>query len=43
MTNDHSTHGDAAPTGAPLFVISCAVGFLIISACAAYFVLKFFL
>ncbi len=30
-------------TGAPMFVFSCAVGFLIISGCAAYFVVKFFL
>lgn len=31
------------PTGAPLFVVSCAAGFLIIAGCAAYFVLKFFI
>ncbi|HEX4180121.1 MAG TPA: hypothetical protein VHY32_04975 [Caulobacteraceae bacterium] len=29
-------------TGAPLFVYSCVAGFLIISGCAAYFVVKFF-
>jgi hypothetical protein len=29
--------------GAPLFVMSCAAGFLIIAGCAAYFVLKFFI
>jgi len=30
-------------SGAPLFVLSCAAGFLIISACVAYFIVKFFL
>jgi hypothetical protein len=30
-------------TAAPLFVYSCAAGFLIISGCVAYFVCKFFL
>jgi hypothetical protein len=29
-------------TAAPLFVYSCAAGFLIISGCVAYFVFKFF-
>ena len=35
--------GEKPRTGAPMFVFSCAVGFLIISGCAAYFVVKFFL
>ena len=35
--------GPKPRTGAPLFVLSCAVGFLIISGCAAYFLVKFFL
>jgi hypothetical protein len=35
--------GERRKIGAPLFVLSCAIGFLIISGCAAYFILKFFL
>jgi len=35
--------GERFRTGAPLFVISCAVGFVIISGCVAYFIVKFFL
>lgn len=35
--------GGKPRTGAPLFVMSCALGFLIISGCVAYFVIKFFL
>lgn len=30
-------------TAAPLFVISCAVGFVIISGCVVYFIVRFFL
>ena len=30
-------------SGAPLFVLSCALGFLIISGCVTYFIIKFFL
>ena len=36
-------HGEGPRTGAPMFVLSCAVGFLIISGCVAYFIVKFFL
>ena len=35
--------GERLRTAAPLFVISCAVGFLIISCCVAYFIVRFFL
>ncbi len=41
--NQPSREGGKPKSAAPLFVASCAVGFLIISGCAAYFVLKFFL
>jgi hypothetical protein len=34
--------GRGPQTGAPWFVVSCAVGFLIISGCVAYFLFKFF-
>jgi hypothetical protein len=29
-------------TGAPWFVVSCAIGFLIISGCVAYFLVRLF-
>jgi hypothetical protein len=35
--------GRSGRSGAPWFVISCAVGFLIISGCVVYFVVKFFI
>lgn len=35
--------GERPRTGAPLFVISCAIGFLIISCCVAYFIVSFFM
>jgi hypothetical protein len=41
--NQNRRDGGKPKSGAPLFVASCAIGFLIISGCAAYFVLKFFL
>jgi hypothetical protein len=34
--------GRGSKTGAPWFVVSCAVGFLIISGCVVYFLVKFF-
>jgi hypothetical protein len=40
----HDRRGsDRMRTGAPLFVLSCALGFLIISGCVIYFIVKFFL
>ena len=43
MTSEDGRDGERSRTGAPLFVISCAVGFVIISGCVAYFIVKFFL
>ena len=40
----HDRRGDERiRTAAPLFVLSCALGFLIISGCVTYFIVKFFL
>lgn len=41
--SDEGRDGQRSRTGAPLFVLSCAAGFLIISGCVAYFIVKFFL
>lgn len=41
MSGDRDT--ERSRTTAPLFVAFCAVGFLIISGCVAYFIAKFFL
>ena len=35
--------GEQPKTGASLFALSCAVGFLIISGCVAYFIARLFL
>ena len=35
--------GEKRRSGASMFVFSCAVGFLIISGCVTYFIVKFFL
>ena len=40
---DSNRDGGSSKTGAPLFVTSCALGFVIISGCVAYFIVKFFL
>jgi phage shock protein PspC (stress-responsive transcriptional regulator) len=42
MSND-GPDGKRPNTGARLFIVSCVVGFFIISGCVAYFIAKFFL
>jgi hypothetical protein len=41
--SQHDRDSGPTRTGAPLFVASCAVGFLIITGCVVYFIAKFFL